>query len=63
MTEESIQAFLGNSLGANGAATFTVGGNQTYLILNDGAAGYQAAHDAIIEITGYSGSLADLEIV
>lgn len=51
---------------ANGAATFSLGatgGTRTFLALNDGVAGFQAANDAIVEITGFSGSLAALAIV
>jgi hypothetical protein len=50
----------------NGAATFTIsasGGTRTYLALNDGTAGFQAAEDAIVEITGFRGSLSVLAIV
>jgi hypothetical protein len=51
---------------ANGAATFSFGasgGTRTFLALNDGVAGFQAANDAIVEITGFRGSLAALAIV
>lgn len=51
---------------ANGAATFTVGSGsslRTFLGINDGLAGYQAANDAIIEITGYTGALTNLQVV
>ncbi|MBM5823553.1 MAG: hypothetical protein FJ082_14190 [Cyanobacteria bacterium K_Offshore_surface_m2_011] len=57
------------SFAANGGATFTLaaggsgGGSRTFLALNDGTAGFQAASDAIVEITGYSGSLTALAIV
>lgn len=44
------------------AATFTFG-RRTFLAINDGVAGFQAANDAIAEITGYSGDLRNLEIV
>jgi len=47
---------------ADGAATFGFGA-RTFLALNDGLAGFQEAADAVIEITGYSGSLADLAIL
>ena len=36
---------------------------RTFLALNDEVAGFQAATDAVIEITGYSGSLADMVII
>lgn len=47
------------------AAAFSVGSDttaRTFLALNDNTAGYQAASDALIEITGFSGSLANLAI-
>jgi endoglucanase len=51
---------------ANGAATFSLGatgGTRTFLALSDGVAGFQAVNDAIVEISGFSGSLAALAIV
>lgn len=51
---------------ANGAATFSLGasgGSRTFLALNDGLAGFQFANDAIVEITGFTGSLTALAIV
>ena len=36
---------------------------RTFLALNDGTAGFLATTDAIVEITGYSGSLANLAVV
>jgi endoglucanase len=51
---------------ANGAASFTIpasGGTRTFLALNDGTAGLQAAEDAIVEITGFRGSLSAFAIV
>ena len=52
---------------ANGGATFTLAaggsGSRTFLALNDGAAGFQAGSDAIVEITGYSSSLTALAVV
>ncbi len=44
-----------------GAATFTFG-QRTFLAMNDAIAGFQAASDAVIEITGFSGDLGDLSI-
>lgn len=46
---------------ANGAATFTVG-RRTFLALNDSRPGFQPDGVAIINITGYTGNLADLAI-
>ncbi|NEQ48461.1 MAG: calcium-binding protein [Leptolyngbya sp. SIOISBB] len=56
LTEASIASTLGAFV-PNGAATFTVG-SSTYLALNDGATGFNQATDAIIEITGFSGTLS-----
>lgn len=50
---------------AEGAATFTHGtGNnvRTFLSLNDGVSGFQASSDAVIEITGFTGSIGNLEV-
>ena len=46
---------------AKGAATFTMG-DDTFLALNNKIKGFQAQTDAIIKITGFSGSLAELQI-
>ncbi len=63
LNETSIQAVLSAaSFASSGAATFTFN-SRTFLALNDSAAGYQQANDALIEITGYSGDLTTLEIV
>lgn len=50
----------------NGAAVFTYvtgGVAHTYLALNNGTAAYSAFSDAILEITGYTGNLAQLLVV
>ncbi|MEO1299400.1 MAG: bluetail domain-containing putative surface protein, partial [Cyanobacteria bacterium J06636_16] len=63
LNEAGIQAVLSaESFVASGAATFTFN-SRTFLALNDSTAGYQQASDALIEITGYSGDLTNLEIV
>ncbi len=46
---------------ANGAATFTFG-SRDFVALNNGVDGFQVTSDAVIEITGFTGSLADLAI-
>ncbi|MEH1787453.1 MAG: Ig-like domain-containing protein [Nostoc sp.] len=51
-----------NTFVANGAATFSFG-SRTFLALNNNTAGFQSANDAVIEITGFSGSLTNLAIV
>ncbi|MGD1860688.1 MAG: bluetail domain-containing putative surface protein [Leptolyngbyaceae cyanobacterium] len=47
---------------SSGAATFTAA-DRTFLALNNDVAGFQAATDSIIEITGYSGNLSALSVV
>jgi endoglucanase len=57
----TAQRFLPNK-----AATFTLGSGPTtrsFVALNDGTAGFQAANDGLIEITGYSGDLRGLGVV
>lgn len=62
LTQESLSGVLtAGSFRANQAATFSFG-DRTFLALNDGSAGFQAANDGVIEITGYSGSLTNLAI-
>ena len=52
---------------ANRAATFTFndpsGLSRSFIALNNATAGYQSGTDAIIEITGYTGSLNNLQIL
>nr|WP_308796855.1 Ig-like domain-containing protein [Tolypothrix sp. FACHB-123] len=58
-----LGALLTNSnFAANGAASFSFG-SRTFLALNNNAAGFQENSDAVIEITGFSGSLTNLAIV
>jgi hypothetical protein len=38
-------------------------GVRTFLALNDNKPGYSPSRDAIIEITGYTGSLDELRII
>ncbi len=62
LNEAGIQAVLNETaFVANGAATFTIN-SRDFLALNDAVIGYQQSSDALIEITGYSGDLADLAI-
>ncbi|MBI4785145.1 MAG: VCBS repeat-containing protein [Oscillatoriophycideae cyanobacterium NC_groundwater_1537_Pr4_S-0.65um_50_18] len=62
LTQAGLSGVLtGGSFGANQAATFSFG-DRTFLALNNGSAGFQAASDGVIEITGYSGSLVNLAI-
>jgi hypothetical protein len=66
LTAQKISASLTRrKLPANAAATFTVGNRQkqqTFLVLNDRVPGFSANQDAIINITGYSGTLTNLTI-
>ena len=63
----SIAAVLTTSAFASRAATFTFddpsGLSRSFIALNNATAGYQSSGDAIIEITGYTGSLDSLQIV
>ncbi len=59
-----------SDFGAGLGATFTLAsalgsgiGERTFLALNDGTAGFEARTDGIVEITGFSGSLAELAII
>ncbi|MEM9007882.1 MAG: peptidylprolyl isomerase [Cyanobacteria bacterium P01_F01_bin.86] len=62
LDEAGIQAVLSDSsFVAMGAATFAFSA-RTFLALNDGVAGYQVNSDALIEITDFSGALANLAI-
>ena len=50
----------------NGAATFSFGAGQTvrtFLALNDGTAGYSSTSDGLVEITGFTGALANLAVI
>jgi hypothetical protein len=64
----SISSLLtSTSFLANRAASFSYadpsGVSRSFIALNNGSAGYQSSTDAIIEITGYAGSLNDLQIM
>ncbi|WP_249263521.1 calcium-binding protein, partial [Microcystis aeruginosa] len=56
LTEAAIQLVLTNAaFAANTAAAFNVTGQSgTFIALNNGAAGFQAASDAIIQLSGYN---------
>jgi hypothetical protein len=48
------------ALGLNSAALFKVSAGTaagTYLVVNDGIAGFQSGHDLVVNISGYSGVL------
>ena len=68
LTETSIRQTLTASVfSAKGAAVLTYTSSskvtQTFLALNDTRAGFQSTSDALINITGFSGSLANLAII
>jgi hypothetical protein len=52
---------------ANRAATFSYadpsGISRSFIALNDATAGYQSSADAVIEITGYIGTLGSLQVI
>nr|WP_309225817.1 calcium-binding protein [Sphaerospermopsis sp. LEGE 08334] len=48
--------------GANAAALFTIG-SKSYVAINDGTAGFDALSDAIVDITGYKGTLSTSSFV
>jgi Ca2+-binding RTX toxin-like protein len=62
-----ISALLtATSFAANRAATFSfadTAGPRTFLALNDATAGFSATNDAIVEITGFTGSLTNLAVI
>ncbi|MEH2067655.1 MAG: Ig-like domain-containing protein [Nostoc sp.] len=63
LTQAGISTVLTNSsFAANRAVTFSFG-SRTFLVLNNSTAGFQSANDAVIEITGFSGSLNNLAII
>ncbi|MFM6536963.1 MAG: bluetail domain-containing putative surface protein, partial [Microcystis panniformis] len=57
-------ALVGNqALGVNSAALVSVttsGIAGTYLVINDGVAGFQSSNDLLVNITGYTGTLPAL---
>jgi hypothetical protein len=68
LNSQSISTLLTSStFAANKAATFSYldssSISRSFIALNDGVAGFSASNDAIIEITGYTGSLNNLQIV
>jgi Ca2+-binding RTX toxin-like protein len=59
---EAIDTLLSaTAFEADRGATFSFG-NRTFLALNDGNAGFAASTDAILEITGFSGNLNNLQM-
>ena len=67
LTASALATLLpATSFAAGTAAAFSLGSGSTsrsFLVLNDAVAGYQAATDALIEITGFSGNLGALAIL
>ena len=56
------QVLSSDNFVSNGASSFSFG-TRTFLALNDSIAGFSSSRDAVIEITGYSGSLNQLAII
>ena len=50
------------NFGADAAALFTIG-SKRYVAINDGTAGFSATNDAIVDITGYKGTLSTSSFV
>ncbi|MFN7678126.1 MAG: calcium-binding protein, partial [Cyanobacteriota bacterium] len=67
LTQSAIQAVLTPTLFTkSGAATFAYvdgASTRTFLALNDSTAGFLATADAVVEITGFSGSLTNLAVI
>ena len=67
LSQNGISAVLTRAtFQANRAATFTLGTGtrtRTFLALNDGIAGFDGNRDGLIEMTGFSGNLANLAII
>ena len=68
LTAAGISAVLNNTRfsAATNAAWFTFGSGasqRTFLALNDGTRGFSASTDAIIEMTGFSGNMANLTVI
>jgi surface antigen len=73
LTNSSIAALLSAAVfpaltttSSAGAATFTfndpTAGTRTFLAINNGTGGFSATTDAIVEITGFSGTLSQLQV-
>ena len=60
------QLLNGQTFRADTAASFTLGtgsATRTFLAFNDDRFGFQADRDGLVEITGYSGQLSQLQVV
>lgn len=64
LTTASFPALTATSTGGVASFIFSdpVAGMRTFLAINDGVAGFSAASDAILEITGVTGSLSQLRV-
>jgi serralysin len=68
LTSAEIQRVLPtNRFVARGAAVFTLNPDssvvRTFIALNDGVAGFNHTTDSLIEITGYTGSISNFEVI
>ena len=60
------EALSETTFAANAGAYFTVGEGETarsFVVLNDDAAGFDAANDTIVEVTGAEGDLSGLSLI
>jgi hypothetical protein len=66
-TTHLTQLLSSTALPTLGAAVFrqldSQIGERTFLALNDSTAGFDSKTDALIEITGFSGSLSTLQVI
>ncbi|MEY3462543.1 MAG: hypothetical protein RLZZ468_321, partial [Cyanobacteriota bacterium] len=64
LTPASFPALTTTSTGGVASFTFSdpVAGTRTFLAINNDTAGFSAATDSILEITGYNGSLSSLQV-
>lgn len=68
LAKKQVETLLNPSvLTSHATATFVfttaAGATKTFLAMNDSIAGFEAANDLVVEITGYSGNLKDLSII
>ena len=67
LTGADLGQFLNAQIfSADSAASFTLGSGsttRTFLAFNDNQVGFQSNHDSLVEITGYTGQLSQLQVV
>jgi endoglucanase len=64
LTPANFSALTTTSTGGVASFSFNdpASGVRTFLAINDGVAGFSATTDAIVEITGVSGNLSQLQV-